>query len=179
MTNFETLDTQLLSHHTGIKPATNSKSILITTSCLILGLALLSSASFIEDHTSGLYLAAICFPFLLLLVALFFLIFRRKQLVYASTGSPIISGHLYFDKSQMDVVISMLNADSPENIEWTGFKAHGNARLVYMVSRDAKFAAIQLDEYIPHNYEPVTDIFYYSDHHVHPIAQLLLLNPNR
>ena len=179
MKNFETLDTQFLAEHVDVKQTTNTQSIIFTTCCLVAGLIILSSASFIEDHTSGLYLAAVCLPFVLLFIAVTLLMFRRKQLVYAPTGSRIISGHLYFDKSQMDVVVSMLNADSPENIEWTGFKPNGNARLVYKVSKDAKFAAIQLEEYVPHNYEPATDIFYYSDHHAHPIAQLLLLNPSK
>ena len=173
----ETLDTQYLANHSDIKEATNSKSIIITTISLTIGIIILASASMIDDKTSGLYLLAIFSPFILLLIALFFLIFRRKHLVYSPTESRIISGHLYFDKSQMDVVKTMLKADAPENIEWTGFKPNGNARLVYMVSQDAKFAAVQLDEYVPHHYEPVSDIFYYSDHHVHPIAQLLLLNP--
>ena len=164
----------LLHTNSNITESLNTKSVVKATLLMLTGGALLCLSNFVDDKTSGLYLATVILPFVLFTIALIFLLFKRKKLVYAPNNSLIICGYLYFDKSQIDNIKSMLKADSAENIEWTGFQKNGNARLHYMVSQDAQFAAVQLDEYIPYFFETVTEIFYFEDHHVHPIAQLLL-----
>ena len=181
MEHHHTLDARLLlTSNKDIQEAINKKSVTISTLSLALGLGILCSGSLIEDKSSGLYLAVISAPFFLLIIALFHLIHKRKKLVYAPTGSPITEGYLHFEKSQLEVMKTMLQSDSAENIEWTGFARNGNARLHYMVSEDARFAAVQLYEYIPYNFEVASEVYTYCDHHVHPIAQLLLQHhPNR
>jgi len=32
-----------------------------------------------------------------------------------------------------------------------------------MVSKDGKFAAVQLFRFVPYTYEPISDIYYYTD----------------
>ena len=166
--------TNLLSTRSDIKETINSKSVAISGINLIAGLLLLASSNWIEDKTSGLYLFTIFSPFMLLVFALIHFSCKRKHLVYAATNSPINCGQLYFDKSQMDIVKAMLKSDSTENIEWSGFKKTGNARLDYMVSKDTQFVAVQLYEYVPYNYEVASEIFFYTGAPFHPLGQLLL-----
>ena len=39
----------------------------------------------------------------------------------------------------------------------------GNVRLDYILSKDHKFAAVQLFQFVPYVYEPVTQIYYYTN----------------
>lgn len=41
-------------------------------------------------------------------------------------------------------------------------KNDGGLRIDYMTSQDGRFVAVQLFQYVPYAYEPVSDIFYYT-----------------
>ena len=43
------------------------------------------------------------------------------------------------------------------------FKEGGNGRLDYLVSKDNRFVALQLFQFVPYTYESVSDKLYYTD----------------
>ena len=43
------------------------------------------------------------------------------------------------------------------------FKEGGNGRLDYLASKDGRFVAVQLLQFVPYSYEPITGVFYYTD----------------
>ena len=43
------------------------------------------------------------------------------------------------------------------------FKQSGNGRMDYMASKDGKFVAIQLFQFVPYTFEPFSDVYYYAD----------------
>ena len=53
------------------------------------------------------------------------------------------------------------------------FKEGGNGRLDYLASKDGRFVAIQLLQFVPYTYEPVTGVFYYTDNDAVAIARCI------
>ena len=53
------------------------------------------------------------------------------------------------------------------------FKEGGNGRLDYMASKDGRFVAIQLFQFVPYTYEPVSDKLYYTDDGAVAIARCI------
>jgi hypothetical protein len=55
------------------------------------------------------------------------------------------------------------------------FKEGGNGRLDYMVSKDGRFMAIQLLQFVPYTYEAVTGVYYYTDNDAVVVARCINL----
>ena len=53
------------------------------------------------------------------------------------------------------------------------FKEGGNGRLDYMISKDGRFVAVQLFQFVPYTYESVSDILYYTDDEAVAIARCI------
>jgi hypothetical protein len=53
------------------------------------------------------------------------------------------------------------------------FKEGGNGRLDYMISKDGRFVAVQLLQFVPYTYEAVTGLFYYTDDDAISIARCI------
>ena len=164
----------LLASSTEVKETIDQKSVLLSLLIGIVAGGVMGVTSSIEDTSSSLYLGLLTLAILLFAIAVYRLLFKRKQLVYHPTGSPITCGSFYFDKEQIHALQEQLIAESITDIEKIIFKKSGNARLDFMVSSDGNFTAVQIYEYIPYKFEMVSDIICYSDQKSHPLAAFLL-----
>ena len=84
-------------------------------------------------------------------------------MVYKSTGSEVRSGSLYMDTVELQNLKQMMVENSVSNSSRLAFKEGGNGRLDYLASKDGRFVAVQLLQFVPYTYEPITGIFYYTD----------------
>ena len=98
----------------------------------------------------------------LLLIALFRLFWRSKELIYIPTGSPVMEGTCYLDICDLQKMSDVLEQARFDCTAHIPLKLSGNARLDYLVSKDDEFVAVQLYHFIPYTYEPTTRIFYYT-----------------
>ena len=53
------------------------------------------------------------------------------------------------------------------------FKKGGNGRLDYLASKDGRFVAAQLLQFVPYTYEAVSGIFYYTDDDAVAVSRLM------
>jgi hypothetical protein len=53
------------------------------------------------------------------------------------------------------------------------FKEGGNGRLDYMASKDGRFVAVQLLQFVPYTYESVSDKLYYTDDEAAAVARCI------
>lgn len=102
-------------------------------------------------------------------VVLFGTLFQCRRMVFCPTGSPLCKSIIYFDKRDLDALISLLDtgelglsADgaplpSPQPRTW------GNVLLAASYSCDGRMAFCRLMRYEGFGYVPVTKDHYYTD----------------
>ena len=63
--------------------------------------------------------------------------------------------------------------EQPENANQEQGGTSGNLRLDVMLSEDRKFAAVQLFQFVPYTYNPVTSVRYFTNGEAASIAAFL------
>ena len=171
------MDAQSLKSSTSnVKEILNKKSISLSILICALALAIILLSSWIEDKSSPSYMGGNTVAVLMLIAGFYRLINKRSQLIYVPTESVIIAGSFYLDSLQLERVKRDL-LDHPEaDLSDVKFVKSGNTRLDYVVSRDGNFVGAQLFQYIPYNFEPVTDVVCYEDEQAQNLAMFLLKN---
>ena len=169
------LDSKNLTQSTSlVKKVTNYKSIALSVFICLLSLAMIFLTSLVEDKSSSLYFGGITLTILLLIVGFYRLINNRLHLVYVPTNSKTVSGSVYFDKTQLERLKSVLSETPSANLKDFEFAQTGNSRLDYIVAHDSNFVAIQLYEFIPYNFEAVSDIIIYDGDKAHNFSKFLI-----
>ena len=84
-------------------------------------------------------------------------------MVYTPTGSVVSMGSYYSETDVLPLLQQLIENKNFDQATRVTFKPSGNGRLDYMVSKDGQFAAVQLFRFVPYTYEPVSEIFYYTD----------------
>ena len=89
------------------------------------------------------------------------------------TGNAFEEHHLYFGRYRKETLRSIINADGiPDCIKPTG-KYDGVIRLDIVLSIGDCFAGLQLMEYEPDGFQPVTEMHYHTGTEVERIKGLL------
>lgn len=115
------------------------------------------------DKSSTMHMALLTIGTILVLCGIYRLFFRCKEIIYMATGSSITEGSCYFDISDLQKMSSLLEKKDFNGKAEILMKMRGNARMDYMISKDRKFAAVQLYHFIPYTYEAASRIFYFTD----------------
>ena len=69
---------------------------------------------------------------------------------------------VFFDPKYMDKLISLLEEGTFPLESCIKTVGNGNLRLDILRSQDSKFAAVQLFQFVPYTYNPVTKVFYFT-----------------
>ena len=110
---------------------------------------------------------------ILLLFALYRFFTKSQEVVYKPTGSEVRLGSLYMDTVELqNLQLMMKNNDFSRSSRLT-FKEGGNGRLDYLASKDGRFLAAQLLQFVPYTYEVISDVYYYTDDDAVAIAHCL------
>lgn len=168
--------TLLTATHPHISKHTNLSSILISCVLIVCGIASVWVSLDMEEVSSTYSMLLLTLGAFCLLYAMFRLFWRSKEKVYTLTGSSIVEGSCYWDSSELQPIMKMLDHSEFKTNNNAAAKAGGNVRLDYLLSKDYKFAAVQLFQFVPYVYEPVTKVYYYTDETAANFAKYLIRN---
>lgn len=153
--------TLLSTSSSHISKRTNLISVVISVAIALLGMLLVYFSLDMDESSSTLSMVLLTFGTALILVSLYRIFWMSSEIVYTPTGSAISEGSYYVDTDELNALQRLLEKKSFDRI--ISVKQTGNGRLDYMVSKDGKFAAVQLFHFVPYTYEPYSGIYYYTD----------------
>ena len=154
--------TLLSSAHPYISKHISCFSVFVSVALVVVGIAAIILALDLNTAPSTLSMVLLTVGTIFLLIALYRLFWRSKELVYTPTGSSISEGSCYWDVSDLQELARLLEQSDFASTAPLTVKLSGNVRLDYILSKDRKFAAVQLFRFVPYVYEPVSQVYYYT-----------------
>ncbi len=125
---------------------------------IVAGVVAILSSNLKADSSTGLLSLGV----ILIIVGLYFLLAKSKQIIYKETRSKILKQSYFFERGDFDKMVEMLNAGSFDH-KAIKFLDNGSTRLDIIQSKDGQFVAAQLLEFVPFQHEPATEIFYFTN----------------
>ena len=161
------------SSHPDIAKRTSVSGLIFSGIMLLIGVLAFISTFEMEDRSSTLSMGLMVLGTGLFLIGIFRLFWKSKEVVYLPTGSIAKEQSVFFDLKYMDqlkeiVKLGTFSAD-------TNLKGgtSGNLRMDVILSEDNKFAAIQLFQFVPYTYQPITTVHYFTNGEAATVAAFL------
>ena len=166
-------ETLLSSAHVQLDKHICVKQLLVSSLIALVGIVAIVLMMVMDDSDSTLSMALLTIGVILLLFALYRFFTKSHETVYKPTGSVVRTGSLYMDTVELQNLQQMIKKNDFPVSSRISFKEGGNGRLDYMASKDGRFVAIQLFQFVPYTYEPVSDKLYYTDDGAVAIARCI------
>lgn len=135
------------------------KSVVTAVILCLLGAALFGFSYTIADHTSSLYMTCSVGGIGLLVVGLLKLAFGGRETVYLPTKSPVRSYAIYFESLASDALVNLIEQGRFDEIRDARRKESGPVRLDVQRSKDGRYVALQVMQYVPYAYETVSGTY--------------------
>lgn len=173
----QTIDATIFaSSHPDIVKRTNVTGLLFSSTMLVVGVLAFISTLELADRSSALSMALMVFGTGLSLVGVFRLFWKSKAVVYLPTGSIAREHSVFFDLKHLDKLTDLVNSGSFSNASAVKSEPSGNIRMDVILSKDCKFAAVQLFQFVPYTYQPVTEVHYFTNETASVVAAFLSSN---
>lgn len=170
--NAQTVNTTLFSSmHPDVAKRTSVPALLFSIVMLLAGFLAFASIFEMSDKSSAVSMMMMVAGTSLILWGIFRLFWRTKELVYLPTGSVARERTLFFSQKDLEQLTDMLEHGTP--VTGVRSESSGNVRLNVMLSQDNRFAAVQLFQFIPYSYTPVTPVRYFTGSDAAAIASFL------
>lgn len=174
MATSQTIDVTIFaSSHPDIAKRTSISGILLSSVMLLMGVLAFASTFELEDKSSTVSMALMVLGTGLFLMGIFRFFWKSKEVVYLPTGSVARERSMFFDLKYMDALVSMVNSGSFSANTDIKSEASGNIRLDIILTEDKKFAAVQLFQFVPYTYQPITSVQYFTNEQASAIAAFL------
>ncbi|MDR1005231.1 MAG: hypothetical protein LBL97_09595 [Prevotellaceae bacterium] len=155
---------ELALTHPDISKRTNLSALALSAAIMLLGILLFLGVFILPDSSSAGAMLLLVVGVGLFFFGLIRLFQKFKQAVYLPTGGVLKEHQLYFDLKELSQ-LKDLAADSKLCAEVSVKSTHsGNVRMDVALSSDGKFAAVQLLQFVPYVYKPVSNAYYYVGH---------------
>lgn len=148
--------------HPDIAKRTSVSGVLISSLMLLLGILAFASTFGLEDKSSTISMALMVLGTGLFLMGIFRFFWKSKEVVYLPTGSVAKERTLFFDLKYVDALTNMVNSDFSQCVDVKS-EPSGNLRMDVILSEDKKFAAVQLFQFVPYQYQPITSVHYLTN----------------
>lgn len=166
----QTIDATLFaSSHPDIAKRTSFSGLIVSIIMLVVGILAFVSTFEMEDRSSTISMALMVLGTGLFLVGIFRLFWKSKETVYLPTGSIARESSMFFDLKYLDKLSAMVKSGNFVSADVKG-ETSGNLRLDVVLSEDKKFAAIQLFQFVPYTYNPITSVQYFTNGEAAAIA---------
>ncbi len=182
---FKEMDSQVINRnmfdipHPQIIEKTNNKIVFLSAALLLAGIFTLISFS-LHENTIGAISSMLMVSGPILILAGSFLFFgKRKHNVYGATGSVVRKSSYFFNKEQINEISKILLEKSFPSAKPVYFAPDGNSKMDVLMSDDKEFAAVQLSEYIPHKYQSISQVKYFSNAEAKLLSDYLKLCENK
>lgn len=149
--------------HTHISKHTNLSSVVVSIVIALVGVTSVYLSLQMDAASTTLSMSLLTLGTILILIALYRIFWKSVEFVYTPTGSVVREGSYFSEVEDLPVLQRLMESKNFEQAQPVAFKQSGNGRMDYMISKDGKFAAVQLFRFIPYTYEPVSGIYYYTD----------------
>ena len=157
MATTQTIDATIFaSSHPDIAKRTSISGVLFSSFMLLVGI-----------------LALMVFGTGLFLVGIFRLFWKSKEVVYLPTGSIAKERSVFFDLKHMDKLVDIVNSGSFSANSDIKSETSGNIRMDVILSEDKKFAAVQLFQFVPYTYQPITSVHYFTNEDASAVVAFL------
>ena len=156
-------ETLFSSTHIQLDKHVSVKQILMSSFIALCGVVGIVLCMVMENAGSTLCMAFLTIGIILFLWALYRFFTKSHEVIYKPTGSEVHSGTLYMDTVELQNLQQMMKKNDFSGSSRFSFKEGGNGRLDYLVSKDGRFVALQLFQFVPYAYEAVSEKCYYTD----------------
>lgn len=173
MNTHETDATLFASSYPNIESRISVPGILLSVVILLAGIALFLLVCLSDLHTSTLSMALMVAGTALALWAVFRLFWKVNKRIYTPTGSVVEERTLYFGQDDLNRLVDCFENRCWERAQEARATVHGCVRMDILASKDGQFAAVQLFQYVPHTYTPVTSICTYEGSDAGKVADFL------
>lgn len=140
---------------------------------LVVGVIAFASTFGLEDKSSTVSMALMVLGTGLFLMGIFRLFWKSKEVVYLPTSSVAKEHSVFFDLKHMDSLVNIVNSGSFSADSAIKSESNGNIRMDIILSEDKKFAAVQLFQFVPYNYQPITSVQYYTNESASAVVAFL------
>ncbi|GCB37619.1 hypothetical protein [Bacteroides faecalis] len=161
------------SSHPDIAKRTSISGIVFSCIMLLIGILSFASTFELEDKSSTISMALIVFGTGLFLIGIFRMFWKSKEVVYVPTGSVAKERSAFFDLKHMDKLKELVNSGNFSIDSEIKSETSGNLRMDIILSEDNKFAAVQLFQFVPYTYQPITTVHYFTNGEAATVAAFL------
>lgn len=170
----QTIDATIFaSSHPDIAKRTSISGLIVSCIMLIAGILAFVSTFEMQDRSSTLSMGLMVAGTAFFLIGIFRLFWKSKEIVYLPTGCVAREQSLFFDLKHLDGLTGMVKSGNFPVSEDIKGGTSGNLRLDVILSEDRKFAAVQLFQFVPYTYNPVTSVCYFTNGEAVSIAAFL------
>ena len=141
----------------------STSRLLISSLMALVGAVVVVCALILDNAKSALCMTLLIVGFIFLLYSFYRFFSNSYETVYKPTGSVVRMGSLYMDTTELQHLQQMVRKNDFSGSSRFSFKEGGNGRLDYLVSKDGRFVALQLFQFVPYAYEAVSEKCYYTD----------------
>lgn len=166
-------DTIFSASHPHLYKKISSRQVFLAFIVALCGFVMISFSFVLGESNDTLSMVSLTVGIVMALVSIYHFFTKRYETVYAPTGGVVRSGSLYMDSAELQHLQQMIKKNDFTATSRLVFKEGGNGRLDYLVSKDGKFVAMQLFQFVPYTYESVTDKLYYTDDDAAAVARCI------
>ena len=157
------------SSHPDIAKRTSVSGLIFSGFMLLIGVLAFISTFEMEDRSSTLSMGLMVLGSGLFLIGIFRLFWKSKEVVYLPTGSIAKEQSIFFDLKYMDQLKEIVKSGTFSADTNLKGGTSGNLRMDIILSEDKKFAAVQLFQFVPYTYNPITSVQYLPKKQNHSI----------
>ncbi|RGN34178.1 hypothetical protein [Bacteroides oleiciplenus] len=170
----QTIDATIFaSTHPDIVKRTSIPGLIFSAVMLLLGVLVFASTFEIIDRSSTLSMLLMVLGTAFFLLGIFRLFWKSKEVVYLPTGSITKERSIFFDLKHMGKLKEMIEKGHLAVEDGVKSEGSGNVRMDIILSQDNKFAAVQLFQFVPYTYTPVTSVHYYTGNDAATVSAFL------
>lgn len=174
MATTQTIDATIFaSTHPDIAKRISVSGVLISSVMLLIGILAFASIFELDDKSSTASMALMVLGAGLFLMGIFRLFWKSKEVIYLPTKSVAKEHSVFFDLKHVDTLMNFVNSGSFSTDLKIKSEASGNIRMDVMLSADKKFAAVQLFQFVPYTYQPITPVQYFTNEEASAVVAFL------
>lgn len=162
------------SSHPDIAKRTSLSGLIFSCIMLLVGIISFVSTFELEEKSSTLSMSLMVLGTALFLIGVFRLFWKSKEVVYLPTGSVARERSLFFDLKHMDKLADSIKTGVFPIDSVIKSDVSGNIRMDVILSEDKKFAAVQLFQFIPYTYQPITSVCYFTNEKASAVATFVI-----
>jgi len=159
--------------HPHIAKRTNFSRLIFSIIVFLVGFTLLVYGFRMEESVSLTKIGLGVIGFSMIAYSLYRFWNRFDETIYVPTGSITKERSFYFDLKHLDDLHGCVDTGDFSRLSGVRADVNGNIRMDLMVSRDRKFVAVQLFQFVPYVYQPITTVYYYTNGEADSIIRYL------